>query len=257
MSVSIGEYLNNEEELERRAIENLISNARMAIPGIVVDFNPANQTATIQPAIMEQVNGSCIALPQLLDVPVQFPRAGGYCMTFPVRAGDECLVIFADMCIDAWWQSGGVQAQMEKRRHDLSDGIAILGVTSVPRAVKDYSPDAVQFRNEENSAHVEISKESITIRAKTLKLDIAENFEVTAPNSTMTTALEIEGGMDVSGAVNAKSVSASGDADIKGNIILDGYIEVTQHIKADEAYIHEIKFTEHTHGGLLLDTEEE
>lgn len=60
------------------------------------------------------------------------PRGGGFALTFPVAAGDECLVVFADACIDSWWQSGGVQNQAEKRRHDLSDGIVIPGLWSQP-----------------------------------------------------------------------------------------------------------------------------
>lgn len=95
------------------------------------------QTVRVQPAIREVVTGSdytpvSIPLPELLDVPIVLPRAGDYVITLPVRAGDECLVIFADQCIDAWWQNGGVQNQMERRRHDLSDGFAILGTWSQP-----------------------------------------------------------------------------------------------------------------------------
>lgn len=54
-------------------------------------------------------------LPILPDVPVVFPGGGGFALTFPVAAGDECLVVFASRCIDAWWQSGGVGEPMEPR----------------------------------------------------------------------------------------------------------------------------------------------
>ena len=160
LGVSIGERIGDESEQQKRSLENTLANARMAMPGGIVDFDSEKQTATVQPSIKERINGEWEQLPQLLDVPVVFPRAGGYCLTFPVKEGDACLIIFSDMCIDSWWQSGGIQTQLEMRRHDLSDAIAILGITSVPKAVKNYSEISVQLRNEEQDSYFEITNEN-------------------------------------------------------------------------------------------------
>jgi hypothetical protein len=104
-----------------------------------------------------------IALPLLTDVPVQFPGGGGFYLTFPVNKGDECLLVFADMCIDGWWQSSGVQNQMEKRRHDLSDAMALMGFSSVPNVVRDPSGDSIALRNRDNSTRLEVRESGITI----------------------------------------------------------------------------------------------
>ena len=48
--------------------------------------------------------------------------------------GDECLVVFADRCINSWWYQGGVQPPEEIRFHDLSDGFAFVGFRSLPRS---------------------------------------------------------------------------------------------------------------------------
>ena len=53
----------------------------------------------------------------------------------PIKPGDECLLVFCDTAIDGWWQSGGVQGQIDSRRHDLSDGICLLGTWSKPRRI--------------------------------------------------------------------------------------------------------------------------
>ena len=58
-------------------------------------------------------------------MPVVFPGNSGYGIKFPVRKGDEVLVVFSDLSIDNFWKNGGVQNPIESRRHDLSDGIAI------------------------------------------------------------------------------------------------------------------------------------
>lgn len=81
---------------ERETTKNQI---RVALPGIVQSFAPDAVTAVVQPAIryVEIDNdGNRITknYPLLVDVPVVFPRGGGCTLTFPVKAGDECLVIF-------------------------------------------------------------------------------------------------------------------------------------------------------------------
>lgn len=140
MTLPVQTMAGGESDKFRSLAEKIGSELRVAAPGIIQSYNAGTNTATVQLAIREKVNqmdGTTqdTDLPLLLDCPVMMPRGGGYALTFPVAAGDECLVIFADSCIDAWWQSGGVQNQLEKRRHDLSDGIVIPGLWSQPRNI--------------------------------------------------------------------------------------------------------------------------
>jgi hypothetical protein len=69
----------------------------------------------------------------------RFPRGGGCTLTFPVKEGDECLVIFADRCIDFWWQSGGIQEPVDGRMHDLSDAFCIVGPQSQAKKISGIS----------------------------------------------------------------------------------------------------------------------
>lgn len=142
---SAAEAFGGEETKEQLEEDNLRSNLRVAIPAIVQKYYPETLTVDVQPAIKEWVSmGQGVSesqnLPLLVDCPVCFPQGGGFMITFPIKPGDECLIIFADMCIDSWWQNGCKgpnneiipQTQAEIRRHDLSDGMAIFGMTSVP-----------------------------------------------------------------------------------------------------------------------------
>ena len=135
----VNERLQNKNVQQRVAIQDYVMNLRVSCPGIIQSYDEASQTVTVQPAIRDKIrlNGNVTdeSLPLLVDVPVYFPSGGGYSLTFPIVAGDECLVVFGDSCIDAWWQSGGVQNQLDKRRHDLSDGFAFVGFKSKPNAV--------------------------------------------------------------------------------------------------------------------------
>jgi protein gp138 len=78
-----------------------------------------------------------IQMPVLLDCPILWQGGGGVTATFPIKAGDECLVILASRCIDAWWQQGWNPGPSmnppDLRMHSLSDGFALVGVRSLPR----------------------------------------------------------------------------------------------------------------------------
>lgn len=218
--MNISEWIGNEEEALKVMTENYIQNARVAIPAIIVQFDPQKQTASVQPAIKDTLQGQSVALPELSDVPVQFPRAGGYIITFPVKAGDECLLVFSDMCIDGWWQSGGIQNQAEKRRHDLSDACAILGITSVPKALKNVCMEGVQIRNDSGTDYIQISEQGILLKSKNIR---------------------IEGTTDIVGVttINGSRIGTDGTSTIKGNVNITG-----------DAVIGGISFAGHTHSGV-------
>jgi hypothetical protein len=129
-------------------------------------------TCEVQPAIQgkrrdEDGSIQLVNLPLLLDCPVFFPHAGGCSLTFPVKAGDECLVVFSCRAIDLWWQSGGVQPPVEVRMHDLSDGFCLVGVYSQPHVIQNVSTSAVQLRSDDGEAFVEINPTSHDIAIKT------------------------------------------------------------------------------------------
>lgn len=112
-----------------------------ALPGIVQGYDPGARTVSVQCAIQRQIAGvGPVSVPLLVDVPLVFPEGGGFTLTFPVMTGDECLVIFSERCIDAWWALGGVQPLAELRAHDYSDGFAILGVRSRARPMQALPP---------------------------------------------------------------------------------------------------------------------
>lgn len=169
MSQGISERLCGEEEQQRAAAYNNSAQLRVAIPGIIESFDANRQTVSVQPAITENIQvgeseAKATKLPVLTDIPICFPRAGGYSITLPVRKGDECLLVFADMCIDGWWQSGGVQDQMETRRHDLSDAFAIIGTTSQAKRLSEYSPDKMQIRSDNGKVVMELDSGTGSIK---------------------------------------------------------------------------------------------
>jgi len=157
----------DEASILQQAMDSCSADIRVAMPGIVKFFDKNTQTVMVQLAIREKVSIGGIArqidIPELVDVPVVFPSAGGYDLLMVPKTGDECLVVFADACIDAWWQSGGVQGQADKRRHDLSDGFAIMGCWSQPNKRAKFPDSGCALQNKEGTAGVSIDGSTVNI----------------------------------------------------------------------------------------------
>lgn len=185
--ITIAERLQDQQGLFKQLVRMAGLDIRVAMPGIIQAFDDSTQTATVQVAIREKVlingNEEWTEIPLLVDVPVLFPRAGGYSITFPVTGGDECLVIFSDCCYDAFWQSGSVQNQVDYRRHDLSDGMAILSGISQPNRLGNVSAGGLQIRSDSGGAVIELAGDTVNIRAAALNINVG-SYSLTADSST-------------------------------------------------------------------------
>ncbi|QGH64254.1 Gp138 family membrane-puncturing spike protein [Serratia proteamaculans] len=173
--------------------DSISTGLHVACAGIIQSFDPDAVTATIQPAVkvpVRQADGSVVsvALPLLVDVPVEFPRGGGVTLTFPIKPGDECVVEFADRCIDYWWQNGGVQEPVDPRQHHLADAFARVGPQSQAKKISGISTSAAQFRSDDGSTYLEIDPTS-----KKMKIVAPGGLEVITPLADFSEAVTIKG----------------------------------------------------------------
>lgn len=202
MAIDRRELLNDVEEASRLMLDGRQAQMWTAIPGIVKGVNLTEMTLTVQPSIqgtieLEDGTQQNVNYPLLIHVPIVFPSAGGFTITFPIAVGDEVLVIFSSRCIDSWWQSGGVGLPMEMRMHDLSDGFAIPGPRSQPRVVTGISSTNLQIRNDANTAHVEITPAGAINIVTASTVAVQGNLTV---SGTIVATGEITGnGIDLSG----------------------------------------------------------
>lgn len=169
----------NLSELLLQFGRTLQSDLWTSLPGRVESYDPEAQTAQIEVTLTVptfDVSGARTEhqIPLLLDVPVYFPQGGGYTLTFPVVKGDECLVVFASRCVDAWWAYGGVQPQNELRMHDLSDGFAFVGFRSQPNRLNPApSILGTELRSDDGATKVAIEGNVITVKAATVNVESA------------------------------------------------------------------------------------
>ncbi|MEX3929736.1 Gp138 family membrane-puncturing spike protein [Paraburkholderia sp. BR10936] len=158
---------------------------RVAMPGRIDFFDPDSQTATVQPMLAQLLaDGTSEAYPALPDVPVYCMRGGPYCVTMPVKPGDDCLLVFADRCIDAWFSKGEALPPADYRLHDLSDAYALVGVSPRPKAIPGYKPDSAELRSVDGAQAVTLDPDgTVTNRnsAGSTVLTPAGGFVINAP----------------------------------------------------------------------------
>lgn len=170
-------------------IDSAMLNVHTTLPAIVISFDADERTVTAQPTIQrvfsegEGLSGAH-NLPPCVDVPVVFPMGGGYELTFPVSAGDECLLIFAERCIDGWFTTGQPTPPQDYRRHDLSDAFAIVGVRSLSKQQSAWTGGA-ELHGNGNYVRLGANSVELGVGGATLKLTAGGlncSVPITAPN---------------------------------------------------------------------------
>lgn len=197
-------------------VDEATKNLRVAMPVKVTSFDSGKQTVSCQPMIkVKMVEGDSINLPVLVDVPVKFPRGGGFAVTFPIVSGDEGLVIIADRCIDGWWQSGGLSEPLDMRFHDLSDGFFLPGVSSVPNAIPSIDSNAIVMRKLDNSAY--------------LKIDQGGQVEIDGTMLTVKCPMIFQNGMQGQGGSSGAAMTLTGDVQHSGGAINSNGVSLGNH----------------------------
>ncbi len=117
----------------------------------VTAFDPATQTvrASIlykqayeqRDARSGQYSTVLVDYPLLIDCPAIILGGGGGALTFPIAAGDECIILFNDRDIDSWFAGAANGDLSSSRLHSFSDGIALIGLRSKLTAIADYDTD--------------------------------------------------------------------------------------------------------------------
>ena len=220
--------------------DSIFQGLRVALPAVVKAFRtgpPAVVDVVVATKELFQLNSGAdsavtlqtvsVNLPLIQDVPVLVPSAGGWSLTFPIKAGDECLLVFSDTALDAWLQNGDIANEpISCRRHDLSDAVAIFGLRSTPRGLGGYSMTSAQLRSDDASVVIDLAAAGITITAPAVTVNCSGAANVNAASSTVTTT--------------GKTTVSADEVDITGSSIIK--------IAADgNTQIEGVNFLTHTH----------
>ena len=166
-TLTIAERLASENVLWKSVCKRVAYTLRVALPGVITAFDSVTQLCSVQLTITENVIVNEVIkatkIPILDDVLLMLPGDSAWCITYPSLIGSECLVLFADMCISAWSTNGGIQNQEVTRRHNLSDGFAILAPRSQPNRITDYSTTAMEIRSVDGLTKIALLNDDLGI----------------------------------------------------------------------------------------------
>ncbi|OCQ53906.1 hypothetical protein Ppb6_00924 [Photorhabdus australis subsp. thailandensis] len=235
--INTDERLNRPEAVFFSMQEVISAGLYVSLPCIIQSFDADAVTVTAQPAIRWKIrkkNGEqeSVSLPLLVDVPVVFPRGGGVTLTFPVKVGDECLVVFADRCIDYWWQSGGIQEPVDPRQHNLSDGFALIGPQSQQQKIAGISTSTAQLRSDDGTAYIELDPDSHNVTVITpAKLTATANggTEITSPEIILNGNVTINGNLSQGMGAGGGTATMQGPVTVSNDVTAAG-ISLKNHV---------------------------
>jgi hypothetical protein len=161
--------------------------------GKIEKVTKAEQTVEVTLQIKRLASdGTSAAIPLLVDVPFMVLQGGGSYIDLPIAVGDYCIVLFNDRDIDTWWSTANMADPATTRKHDLSDGIAIVGLN--PKT-KVRTRDGVKARvvSDENIAletekQIEL-KSTAETKVTASKVELNGNTKTFVTHAELTIAL--------------------------------------------------------------------
>ena len=162
----------NTAEMLVRALQAQRLEIHTGLPGIVRSYDSSAQTAEIELALTrplpardeEDGEDTFETLPILPSVPVFWPRAGGFYLHWPLAAGDSGFVMFSELDMNSWRNTGDVSDPGVGLRHGLSGGVFMPGV--FPRTSPNAFASGLHGRiGEEGGSFIEFRSDTDQIHA--------------------------------------------------------------------------------------------
>lgn len=121
-------------EVITEALEHRLADVQVATVCRVKTYDPALQVADLIPVVRRPVrdeDGDIVDSEDLCvlpNVPVLWPRAGGFFLTMPLLPGDHVLAVFSHDSFAMWRESGSVTDPGDLRRHSLANAVCFAGI---------------------------------------------------------------------------------------------------------------------------------
>jgi hypothetical protein len=149
-------------ELFNQFRQQFFTNLNCHQVGEIATFDATTQTATVQIKVLRLIGDQSVPYPVLTHCPVMTLSGGKGRLTFPIRAGDPCLVLFNDRDLDNWYDSGAVAVPNSYRTHDLSDGLVIVGFRNLANKLTGISTTDTELS--QGAAVIGMDDEKISLR---------------------------------------------------------------------------------------------
>jgi hypothetical protein len=163
-------------QLLKQAIDNRLLDVHTALIAKVESYDAEKQQVNVSPALkrhLRNIEGKWISeqLPIMCDVPVLFPRSGGYFIHLPIRSGDFVQLIFNEVSINEWMRSETSNITSDQR-FTLQGAVAIPGICPETRAPIGVTKNNLVL-GKENGPQIHIDDKKIRLGSANAKKALA------------------------------------------------------------------------------------
>lgn len=177
-------------DVVRDAMDARLQRVHVCLPGVVESYDNQTQTISAKVAIKKVNNFTEIRTtgeyPVIPNVPVVFPRGGGFFCSFPLQKGDSVLLVFSERAIDNWYLEGEGKDPEIDRMHDLADAYAIPGGYPEPEKLGD-TDDTHMVMGKEGGKKIQIESGGVKLGDVGATRGVAREDDKTSADTSMNT----------------------------------------------------------------------
>ncbi|HYQ47150.1 MAG TPA: Gp138 family membrane-puncturing spike protein [Polyangiaceae bacterium] len=182
----------------------ILGELHTCMPGRVKSYDAAKQVADVVPCLrgtIPDAEGETIHedLPVIPNVPVAWPRGGGYYLHLPLAAGDHVWLVFNEASIAQWRATGEVSDPGDLRRGSLSYPFALPGAAPDKAKLSDAPASGEAVFGVPGGGVFRVGGPAATLVALAQKVDQA----LAQLKSAITTAAGTESGAGGLGGMSA------------------------------------------------------
>lgn len=180
------EFVDQINKSARSATEDM----HTALPGEIKSYDPDKGVATVLPkAKFTKPDGSMMDFPEISGVPVMFPQSKNVTIAWPIKKGDECLLVFSEQALDYWMYGKETDTKL---KFDLTNAIAIQNLTSGGNSTMKLACD-------EDAVAIAAGDTTVKITPSTVQAEVGGTVLTVSPDG-----VTIEGKLTVKGGIVAR-----------------------------------------------------
>jgi len=164
-------------DIINEAITSVLDQIHTAVPGRIESYDATTKKVSVTPLIRKWLaDDTKMAFPVIDSVPVVFPSSEDFILSYPLKQGDGCLILFSERSLEYWLSSSGEFVDPgDPRKFSISDAICIPGLFSFGK------PGKVGTGNEFE----------LLYKGASIKIDVNGNIKFNGDSKTFVTHAEL------------------------------------------------------------------
>lgn len=126
--------------------EKIFNNINCIKIGKIETFYKEDKTADISICFKKNIYINNKETKEDYSLLLKCPVLGNH-ITYPIKKGEYCIVLFNDINLDSWFENSDNQVPYTNETHNIADGIAIVGLNNLINKINDYDLDNIHLRN--------------------------------------------------------------------------------------------------------------